>query len=277
MILIVLFNLFKRLIIKYFLFCRKNTQFVSVDINDAQLSTKLDNTLPVGILIHGWIDSTLSGWMAATSKDWVKYGNTNVCMVDWSRLSFAGYVLASLVNTKIVGYYVTQFIQGLVTNGGFKLADVTIAGHSLGGQISGYVGRNLNGQVGKIFGLDPAGPLFTIPVVRPPSEILDPTDAVFVQVIHTSSGLLGAQIKCGHQDFYPNKGVVPQVGCQWPGIGDRLFPEAIVCAHFRAYEYFHYALNPANNFSGIQCSSLAQYNSRSCSSTTDLLGIHTAQ
>lgn len=64
-------------------------------------------------------------------------------------------------------------------------------------------------------GLDPAEPYFqyTDPVVR-----LDPTDATFVDVVHTDvasiiSGGFGLNQTCGHVDFYPNGGE-NQPGCK---------------------------------------------------------------
>lgn len=67
-------------------------------------------------------------------------------------------------------------------------------------------------------GLDAAGPYFenTDPVVR-----LDPTDADFIDVIHTDTQpfyLLGFGIEMpiGHVDFYPNGGI------QQPGCGNLL-------------------------------------------------------
>ena len=62
--------------------------------------------------------------------------------------------------------------------------------------------------------MDPAGPLFEgyDPEVR-----LDPTDADFVDVIHSNGeslffGGLGAYSAMGHVDFYPNGGRM-QKGC----------------------------------------------------------------
>ena len=65
-----------------------------------------------------------------------------------------------------------------------------------------------------LIGLDPAYPLFSMVNT---DQRLDTTDAEFVDVIHTHSGLLitsGLSFldPIGHVDFYPNGGSA-QVGC----------------------------------------------------------------
>lgn len=57
-------------------------------------------------------------------------------------------------------------------------------------------------------GLDPAGPMFSHHPAR-----LDRSDAHFVDVIHTDSGMLGFANPIGTVDFYPNSGYAPQPGC----------------------------------------------------------------
>ncbi|KAL3869624.1 hypothetical protein ACJMK2_042289 [Sinanodonta woodiana] len=71
-------------------------------------------------------------------------------------------------------------ILNKVANGNYY-ARMHLIGHSLGAHVAGYTGRNMK-RAGRITGLDPAGPLFegTDPKVR-----LDPSDADFVDVIHT--------------------------------------------------------------------------------------------
>ena len=65
-------------------------------------------------------------------------------------------------------------------------------------------------------GLDPAGPFFTLvhPAVR-----LDPSDAKYVDVIHTGAGGLGTpRTDNGHIDFFPNGGY-NQPGCTFKIFG----------------------------------------------------------
>lgn len=65
-------------------------------------------------------------------------------------------------------------------------------------------------------GLDPASPLFeTISGIVDPEFRLDPTDAQFVDVIHTSGSAFGFLAPLGHADFYPNNGKFPQPGCSF--------------------------------------------------------------
>lgn len=61
-----------------------------------------------------------------------------------------------------------------------------------------------SGRIGRITGLDPALPGFQD--TTNPNQKLDPSDAQFVDVIHTCSGLLGHNRNLGHADFYPNGG-----------------------------------------------------------------------
>ena len=58
--------------------------------------------------------------------------------------------------------------------------------------------------------MDPALPLF---VMDDLAARLDPSDASFVEIIHTCGGTLGMLDPIGHADFYPNGGTPPQPGC----------------------------------------------------------------
>ncbi|CAG7824064.1 unnamed protein product, partial [Allacma fusca] len=102
--------------------------------------------------------------------------------------------------------------------------------------------------MGRITGLDPAEPYFQY---MPEHVRLDPTDAKFVDIIHTDGRTflllgLGMIQPCGHVDFYPNDGK-EQPGCEITEIPMNLLHshgyeeaqrELFACNHHRAIYYF---------------------------------------
>jgi hypothetical protein len=75
---------------------------------------------------------------------------------------------------------------------------IHVIGHSLGAHISGFTGKyftTLTGKkLGRITGLDPAGPCFA---QLGPNFKLKATDAQFVDVIHTNGGVAGLKEPVG--------------------------------------------------------------------------------
>ncbi|CAF5228785.1 unnamed protein product, partial [Rotaria magnacalcarata] len=107
--------------------------------------------------------------------------DSNVIFVDWSKTNHFPYTQAT-ANTQMVGAEVSLLISELIANHGADPQLIHLIGHSLGAHAAGYAESRIVPRVSRIMGLDPAGPYFewTDPLVR-----LDPTDAQFVDVIHT--------------------------------------------------------------------------------------------
>lgn len=229
-----------------------------ISMNDKNINQILNLTNKVAFVVHGWVDSISGFWVNETINQWLKYQEINICTVDWNRLSSYEYTTAASKNTRLVGRYLADFLIFLVSKG-LKLNETTIVGHSLGGQIAGFTGAALNGELGQIIALDPAGPLFTFPTLFSIDERLDKSDAQWVQVLHTSSNILGVQIDCGHQDFYPNAGIVPQAGCILPIISDAPNKKIVTCSHLRAVQYFVSSLNPETHCRGSNCPNYIQW------------------
>lgn len=161
-------------------------------------------------------------WFNRTADAYQQHVGGNFCTVDWNPLAEATYERAAQ-NTKLVAKQLAEFVRRLDRRG-LTMERVTLIGHSFGAQVAGLAGSELNGRVGRIFGLDPAGWLFTKPDIVGDAKRLDRTDAVYVQCMHTNGNVigLGSGVACGHQDFYPNAGVAPQPGCLRPREGSGL-------------------------------------------------------
>ena len=145
-----------------------------------------------------------------------------------------------------------------------NLKDVHLIGHSLGAQVCGFAGQGLD-KVGRITGLDPAGPSFD---GLPKEARLDKTDADFVDVIHTDSKPfipyfgLGTLQAVGHIDFYPNGGK-DQPNCDKERATGTI--RGRLCNHIRALEYFIASINAKNVPLAHKCTNYDTFTRGLCS------------
>ncbi|XP_063602313.1 pancreatic triacylglycerol lipase-like [Penaeus indicus] len=154
---------------------------------------------------------------------------------------------------------------------------------------SRYAGERVPG-LGRITGLDPAEPYFQH---LPPRVRLDPTDATFVDVIHTDTNSIltlaklyagyGLRQPVGHLDFYPNDGGA-QPGCETiarvpltammdgknilEGL-DAAQKDLVACRHYRAPKLFTDAISSSCPYVAFQCESYKQYLAGQCTSCGD--------
>ena len=184
-------------------------------------------------------------------------------------------------NTQIVGVEMAKLIKSLCQNTMTSPADFHLIGHSLGAHISGYAGQLVPG-LGRITGLDPAGPYFenTDPVVR-----LDPTDAQFVEAIHTDGTStiqlgLGLLQVVGHVDYYPNGGY-NQPNC--PATSSKLLntlfslaalcvecvENGISCSHSSSFDFFTDSIENKCKYTAYPCSSKADFDKGLCLKCSD--------
>jgi len=153
------------------------------------------------------------------------------------------------------------------------LDSVWLIGHSLGAHIAGFVGKRRPG-IGRITGLDPAEPFFQ---GYPVDARLDPSDANFVDVIHSDiasifAGGFGSKDLMGHVDFFPNGGY-NQPGCRNMTIKDVDGVESgkiyVACNHQRAYKLFIESMKAkvegrSCHFKAHRCSSYESYMREEC-------------
>ncbi|XP_055627638.1 lipase member H-A-like [Toxorhynchites rutilus septentrionalis] len=246
------------------------------EVQESDLTSKIDMSKPIVFIIHGWIDTGSRNWILDMVNDYLQFADVNVCVVDWGKLAIHGYTIA-VKNTYKVADYIASFITRL-TDQGVSLDEVTLVGHSLGAQIAGHTGRKLEGKIGAIYGLDPASPLFLIPLDVGTDKRLDKSDARYVQMIITSRCALGVCNGDAHDNFYPSGGTAPQPNCYVPLFDNALSHEPISCSHSHSFTLFRMALNPNNVFVGPECSSYTLFLAGWCSKTkSNRMGIYSTR
>ncbi|XP_017859862.1 PREDICTED: phospholipase A1 2 [Drosophila arizonae] len=171
------------------------------------------------------------------------YEDFNIIVCDWSKISSNVNYFGVAEMVEDLGYLLAEFVRYLHMRADLRFDDVYLIGHSLGAQIAGSAGKQIRPhRFNTIFALDPAGPAF-----REQSDEyrIDPSDAHYVESIHTSIGL-GFEQPVGHASFYPNFGK-DQKKCYVYG-----------CSHKRAHDYFAESINSTKGFWGIRCERLSK-------------------
>ncbi|XP_074988758.1 lipase member H isoform X2 [Caretta caretta] len=158
-------------------------------------SRYLNVTKKTTLIVHGYRPTgSPPVWIQQAVHLLLSVEDMNIIIVDWNRGATTLLYHRASSNTKKVAEFLKTLIDQMLADGA-SLDSVYMIGISLGAHISGFVGQLYNGKLGRITGLDPAGPLFN---GKPAEERLDPTDAQFVDVIH--SDIDGSQyFKCDHQ------------------------------------------------------------------------------
>ncbi|XP_010888390.1 lipase member H isoform X1 [Esox lucius] len=223
-------------------------------MNHHQLSSQplLNLSLPTAFVIHGyrptgappvWVDHIVQ--LLSEQQD------MNVLVVDWNRGAANLNYFTAVANTRQAASNLTGFILNMQAEGA-SLSSIHMIGVSLGAHLAGFVGANLKGKIGRITGLDPAGPMFT---GATPEERLDPSDAMFVDVLHTDMNSFGLQGQHGHIDYYANGGF-DQPGCPKTIFSGKSY---FVCDHQRSVFLYLCALNRTCNITAYPCSSYSDF------------------
>ncbi|XP_050442365.1 pancreatic triacylglycerol lipase-like isoform X2 [Adelges cooleyi] len=251
---------------EFVLYTRKHFikgQILKVNSSETIKNSNFNPKNPTKFLIHGWRSESDSRrrWMLTMKNQLLINSDSNVILVQW--LSDIDYLLA-IERLKRVGWEtgnLINYLRGLV---GLDPQNVHLIGHSLGAHAAGYAGKHLQGLVGRITGLDPAGPGFEEMTSK---HRLYHTDAQLVDVIHTDAHILGfgITIPCGHVDFYPNGGT-KQPGCIQFNDGIRRQENEFLCDHKRAQYLFIESINSKCSFVANKCDSYKKFLQGTCDS-----------
>lgn len=238
--------------VQYLLLTRHNltcaSPFTFNSLNDTHSSTDFNASLPTKVIIHGFrAMGSKPSWVPNLAQALLKVEDVNVLVVDW--INSASFAYNRVVeNYKEVAINISVLINHLI-NYGCPVESFHLIGVSLGAHVAGFVGTIFRGQLGRITGLDPAGPMFKGKDI---SDRLDPSDALFVEAIHTDADYFGISIPVGHVDFFLNGGM-DQAGCARSSFASMY--GYVICDHMRAVHVYISALNGTCSLMGFPCSS----------------------
>jgi len=271
--------------VDYTLYTRRANPFrFKIDVNPQDL---LDNGFDISkstkIITHGWVqdgDEYCKPFIDAYIGI-LNGSDYNVICLDWDKLATIGVYLDAAINSNTVGDFVGEKLVAdiFIATFGQLHSQIHAIGHSLGSHLVGHIGRSVHEVTGKkiarVTGLDPAKPYFDL--VSEERRML-PTDAEFVDVIHTNSGdLLHGAVSLpepvGQVDFYPNGGS-HQAGCTeiciggFSCIGFDLIDFILgggACSHKRAHKvYVESIKNPQISFMSTECDSYESFENGYC-------------
>ena len=180
-----------------------------------------------------------------------------------TRLSFCRGYVTSVSNVAPLAHMLYKFFKTLHKSG-YPLSSIHIIGFSLGAHVAGLTGKlvrtKLNSTLGRITALDPARPCFARPEYR-----LDKRDAQFVQVIHSSTGVLGIAEPVGHADVYLNG-----VSGKHPECSGRSI--SLECDHAQAWKLYSASAMDDKSLLGRRCASWDELLRDACSGSETVLG-----
>lgn len=250
-----------KLQVQYLLLTRHNITCASLftldSLNETHSTTHFNTSLPTKVIVHGFRAlGSKPSWVSALAQALLRAEDVNVLVVDW--VYSASFAYNSVVeHYKEVAMEISVLINHL-RNHGSTLESFHFIGVSLGAHVSGFVGTLFEGKLGRITGLDPAGPLFK---GRDVYDRLDPTDALFVEAIHTDSDYFGISIPVGHVDFFLNGGM-DQTGCARSKFASMY--GYVICDHMRALHVYISALNGTCSLMGLPCSNYDNFLAGNC-------------
>ncbi|CAL4072857.1 unnamed protein product, partial [Meganyctiphanes norvegica] len=226
---------------------------------------------PTYFIVHGFQSDGLLDWILEAKTDILEQYDGNIFSVDWAKLCPLPFYIQAVENVYKVGHLTADFIDWLHEETGLAPSQVEVVGHSLGAHVSGITGKSLrSGKLARITGMDPAGPLFHN---QTGDYILQPSDADFVDIIHTNAGYvdfgeIGFEKPLGDVDFFVNGGS-HQAGCDPNVIGGDFLDLFTSCSHSRSHMYWVEsitAMRPDPTFNSWPCDSWEEFENGLCPS-----------
>ncbi|EZA47990.1 Lipase member H [Ooceraea biroi] len=195
----------------------------------------------------------------------------NVVLLDWSKYSMDIFYGLTFETAEGVGSLFAQSLQ-LLKDNEFNTSTIYIIGHSLGAHIAGLAGKCTNFTIPRItgkcvkllfIGLDPANRLW-----YPTGCYLAPTDASWVDVIHTDMGVWGTPASMGTVEYYANTGHRLQPNCPTFSLLPEGIAEVVLCPHELSNVIYAESKYYPDKYVAVSCHSADSFLSGGCKNNT---------
>ncbi|RZF36747.1 hypothetical protein LSTR_LSTR005060 [Laodelphax striatellus] len=230
--------------ISYYLFTRKNPinpqRVVIFERWDNISLSNYNVSNPTKILIHGYNGNMFLEPLLEIKTEYLLEADYNIWVMNWPSLCESPCYPMAAFNTRHAGECLAQFVRRMQRL--HPAPDLHVIGFSLGAHVAALAAVHLRPyKLPRITGLDPAMPFF---MTNNKDHKLDPSDARFVDVLHTNAFVQGKPDRCGHVDFYMN--------------------DPIGCDHHRSLRYFSESIRSAQGFWGWPCDGMLAYLENRC-------------
>ncbi|CAB0037763.1 unnamed protein product [Trichogramma brassicae] len=111
----------------------------------------IDQQKPFVLYIHGYEEHPSNESVQTIVTAYLQRASDNIVVLDWSAVAFGNYVGVAL-STEDVSKYTAEALGKLVS-AGLNVNTLHVIGHSLGGQIAGFLGRYLNFVIPRVTGI----------------------------------------------------------------------------------------------------------------------------
>lgn len=124
-----------------------------------------NNSRPTIFYCFGYTEKFRAASTQTIVKSYIQRGDHNIIVLDWSSYNGGSYTLEAIPNMRKIGELLGKLMLDLQRSD-FNINNFHFVGHSLGGQMVGYIGRsvitnsNKTVKLQRITALDPAGPFF---------------------------------------------------------------------------------------------------------------------
>lgn len=154
--------------LKTFIFRKSNDSVKLITLKDTKKllhHSRYDRDRPTKIYCYGYTENFMSPGTQAIVDSYLERGDHNIIVIEWSSYNDGNYIIEAIPNMKRISHIIGNTLLDMKSLG-FKLEKFHLIGHSLGGQMVGYIGRsvyhnsNKTIKMQRITALDPAGPFF---------------------------------------------------------------------------------------------------------------------